>query len=80
MQRHWELEECRANELEQAAAILAHTVATFAGKSLKEGTDLVVGDFMPSQQAKLKKARQNYSALALRDFLHGLARGKGLVQ
>lgn len=79
MQRHWELEECRALQLEQAAAIVAHTVAVFAGKSLKEGTNLVVGDFMPSQQSKLKKAKQDASRQALRDFLHGLAKDKGLA-
>jgi len=79
MERHRELEEHRATQIELAAAIVAHTVAVFAGKSLKEGKELAYGDFMPSQQTKLKQARRKASAQAMRDFLHGLAKDKGLA-
>ena len=79
MERHREKEEHQGYRSELAAAIVAHAVATFAGKQLKEGTKPVYADFMPSQQQKLASRRRAAMAESVRDFLHGLAKSQGLA-
>lgn len=79
MQRHRERSEHEDYQREFVSAIVAHTIATYAGKQLKEGVHLSYGDFMPSQRPKLDAARRKAMASSLRDYLHGLARDKGLA-
>jgi hypothetical protein len=64
---------------EFAAAVVAHTIACYAGKQLKEGAQLAYGDFMPSQRSKLESARRKAMAESVRDYFHGLAKDKGLA-
>lgn len=80
MQRHRERTEHEDHHREFAAAIIAHTIACYAGKQLKEGVHLAYGDFMPSQRPKLEAARRKAMAESVRDYLHGLARDKGLAK
>lgn len=79
MRRHEERIEHDCFQAEFAAAIVAHTVAIYAGKSLKPGTALAYGDFMPSQRKNREAAARKAMQQSLRDYLHGLAKDRGLA-
>lgn len=64
---------------ELCAAITAHTIASYAGKQLKDGAHLAYGDFMPSMRSRMEAARRTATVENLRGFLHGLAKDKGLA-
>lgn len=64
MARHAE----RAEHSELMAAIVAHTVASFAGKSLKDSSKLTYADFMPSQRNKKPVNEKQEAVASLRGF------------
>lgn len=57
---------------ELCAAIVAHTVATYAGKSLKKGKEVVYGEFMPSFRRELEEQRRQQAALSFHAYLQSL--------
>ena len=76
--RDAERDEQHREHDELCAAIVGHTVASYAGKQLRDGVILTYGHFMPSFHDQIEAARQRKAALSFRGFLDGLAREKGL--
>ena len=78
LRRKRQTEARQQQHQELCAAIVAHTVATFAGKALKDGTEMSYAQFMPTFRPQLEESRRRQSAAMFHGFLQGLVREKGL--
>jgi hypothetical protein len=80
MARYRDRREHEEFRLELIAGIISHTVATFAGKTLKDGASLHYQNFMPTFRKQMEEERRQASAMQFHCFLQGLVKEKELTQ